>query len=131
QLRFFRQAVPRWLLTTTVGAASWGEQPGFAKILVNETPQQAINWVTAFKSLTELGLEQLAVLGGGELIASLLAVDFIDELRLTICPLILGGVEAPTPVEGPGFLSDLAPRLELLAVQQVEQELFLHYRLLR
>jgi 5-amino-6-(5-phosphoribosylamino)uracil reductase len=34
-------------------------------------------------------------------------------------------------VEGVGFLSELAPRLELLEVHQVEQEVFLHYRLQR
>ncbi|MCY7385725.1 MAG: hypothetical protein LH628_24815, partial [Microcoleus sp. CAN_BIN18] len=49
-------------------------------------------------------------------------------LWLTVCPLILGGVDAPTPVEGKGFLADLAPKLELLAVKQVDQEVFLHYK---
>jgi 5-amino-6-(5-phosphoribosylamino)uracil reductase len=48
-----------------------------------------------------------------------------------VCPLILGGASAPTPVEGEGFLSQLAPKLELLEVHQVQQEVFLHYRLQR
>jgi 5-amino-6-(5-phosphoribosylamino)uracil reductase len=42
--------------------------------------------------------------------------------------MILGGATAPTPVEGSGFLADLAPRLELLSVHTIEQEVFLHYR---
>ncbi len=41
------------------------------------------------------------------------------------------GVSAPTPVEGQGFLANLAPRLQLLEVEQVDQEVFLHYRLQR
>lgn len=128
QLRFFRQKVPRWLLTTVAGAKHWPNSE-FEQVLVEETVDQSINWITAFAHLAEMGLEKLAILGGGELVASLLAVDLIDEVWLTVCPLILGGADAPTPVEGLGFLADLAPRLELLTAQTVEQEVFLHYRL--
>lgn len=148
QLPFFRQAVPRWLLTTDVGALHWPaapeKAPGFERVLAIEAarpttlaagvPDNAspeIDWIVAFKHLKTLGLEQIAVLGGGDLIASLLLVDLIDEIWLTICPLLLGGVNAPTPVEGSGLLVDLAPRLELLSVQPIGHEIFLHYRLQR
>jgi 5-amino-6-(5-phosphoribosylamino)uracil reductase len=57
-----------------------------------------------------------------------LAAGLVDEFWVTVCPLILGGVDAPTPVEGKGFLADVAPKLQLLAVKQVGQEVFLHYR---
>jgi 5-amino-6-(5-phosphoribosylamino)uracil reductase len=50
-------------------------------------------------------------------------------LWLTVCPFIYGGVTAPSPVSGVGFTPELAPRLELLSVDRVEQELFLHYRI--
>lgn len=129
QIRFFRQPVPRWLLTTARGAEFWHERPQFERILVIETPEGGIDFVAAFGQMAELGLAKLAVLGGGELVASLLAANLIDELWLTVCPLILGGATAPTPVEGAGFSQDLAPRLQLLALQQVEGEVFLHYRL--
>jgi len=49
-------------------------------------------------------------------------VDLIDEIWLTVCPLILGGTAAP-PVEG-AILSTLAPRLEPLSVQAIAQEVF-------
>jgi 5-amino-6-(5-phosphoribosylamino)uracil reductase len=88
-----------------------------------------IDWINAFQQLAKLGIQRLAVLGGGELVASLLEVHLIDELWLTICPLIFGGVNAPTPVEGSGFFADVAPRLELLEVINIDQEVFLHYRL--
>ena len=131
QLRFFQQSVPRYLLTTVSGAQFWQNRPQFQKILIFETQQQEIDWQAAFLHLAELGLAKLAVLGGGNLVASLLAADLIDELWLTVCPLILGGREAPTPVEGAGYLEKLAPRLELLTAERVEQEVFLHYRLQR
>ncbi|OKH20285.1 riboflavin deaminase [Hydrococcus rivularis NIES-593] len=91
----------------------------------------SIDWIDALAQLKELGLQRLAILGGGELVASLLAEDLIDEFWLTLCPLILGGATAPTPVEGMGFLAREARRLELLSVERIEGEIFLHYRLQR
>lgn len=171
QLRFFAQPVPRWLLTTSVGAKHWQERPSFEKIIVCQTtegqgardqrreeedkegkklgiggempppshdpipspltPGCSIDWVDAGQQLANLGVKRLAVLGGGQLVASMLAADLIDELWLTVCPLILGGASSPTPVEGMGFDVALAPRLELVSVQAKEQEVFLHYRLQR
>ncbi|WP_377478118.1 MAG: RibD family protein [Microcoleus anatoxicus] len=100
----------------------------FDRTLIANTIDGEIDWIEAFQQLEALGIERLAILGGGKLVASVLAVGLIDELWLTVCPLILGGADAPTPVEGKGFLADLAPKLELLAVKQVGGEVFLHYR---
>lgn len=136
QLPFFCQAVPRWLLTTASGAARWQGRPGFDEVLTPmrldpKRPDPEIDWIVAFQHFAAANLRRLAILGGGKLIASLLSVDLIDELQLTICPLLLGGDNAPTPVAGKGFLADVAPHLELLSVQSRGQEVFLHYRLLR
>jgi 5-amino-6-(5-phosphoribosylamino)uracil reductase len=132
QLRFFRQNVPRWLLTTEAGAEPWRDKSDyFEQILVVNASRDGINWHDAYQQLNQLGIQRLAVLGGGNLVASLLAADLIDELWFTVCPLILGGAAAPTPVQGAGFSEQLAKRLELLTVERVDQELFLHYRLSR
>lgn len=130
QIKFFSQPLPRWLLTTPEGAKLWEQQPGFDRILV-ASGNNGIDWQAAFAQMAQLGLERIAVLGGGELVASLLAEDLIDEFWLTVCPLIIGGATAPTPAQGVGFSTEKAPRLELLSVKQVEQEVFLHYRLQR
>ena len=128
EYRFFRQPVCRWLLTTAEGAQFWQERSEFERILLMGIQEGGIDWLIMLSELAELGLAKLAVLGGGELVASLLAANAIDELWLTVCPLILGGSTAPTPVAGKGFLADVAPRLHLLGVETVEQEVFLHYR---
>ncbi|MBD6615568.1 RibD family protein [Komarekiella sp. 'clone 1'] len=129
EIKFFKQPVKRWLLTTTAAAISWQGRSEFEQILVFETPTGKIDTLAALQHLATLDITRLVVLGGGELVASLLELNFIDELWLTVCPMILGGTTAPTPVEGRGFVADLAPKLQLLEVNTVDQEVFLHYRL--
>ncbi|NEQ26360.1 MAG: RibD family protein [Microcoleus sp. SIO2G3] len=126
--RFFSQPVPRWLLTTPE-AASWSS-PHFDRILTVGNAD-GIDWRSAWAQLANSGIEHLAVLGGGSIVWSLLQHNLIDELRLTICPLLLGGTTAPVPVEGTGFLEAVAPRLKLLSVEAIADEVFLHYRLWR
>jgi 5-amino-6-(5-phosphoribosylamino)uracil reductase len=126
---FFNQPVPRWLLTTERGARQWQNSFQFDQILVAQTDSTGFNWSAVFQQLSRLGVKQVVVTGGGTLVAALLAANLIDELWLTICPLLLGGATAPTPVEGAGFLATLAPRLQLLSVQSHHHEVFLHYRL--
>ena len=100
----------------------------FDRIIYAKTAGGEIDWIDAFQQLANFDIKRLAILGGGKLVASVLAAGLVDELWLTVCPLILGGADAPTAVEGKGYLADLAPKLELLAVKQVGQEVFLHYR---
>jgi 5-amino-6-(5-phosphoribosylamino)uracil reductase len=134
QMRFFRQEVPRWLLTTAPGAKRWAGSPAFERILTlplkdaQSGEGSETDWAIALATLRQLGLQRLAVLGGGELVAALLQADVIDDLWLTLCPLLLGGRDAPTLVAGEGFPTAAAPRLELLSVDRVGDEVFLHYR---
>jgi 5-amino-6-(5-phosphoribosylamino)uracil reductase len=127
-LPFFSQPISRWLLTTQVGATDWLDLSKFDRVLVCETNDGDIDWELATVKLTELGIKKICFLGGSELAASLFAADFVDELWLTVCPFIYGGSTAPTPVSGVGFTPELSPRLELLSVKKVKQEIFLHYR---
>ena len=137
--RFFSQSVPRWLLTTPTGAQLWANTAAntaaFEHIvsvpLTATEPAMGLDMQDALTQLHAAGLHRLVVAGGGELVASLLAIDAVDELWLTVCPLLLGGQHAPTPIGGSGYLSDAAPRLELLSVAAIAHEVFLHYRLHR
>jgi riboflavin biosynthesis pyrimidine reductase len=62
--RFFRQPVPRWLLTTDAGARRWEGRAEFERVLVVEATREGFNWIAAFAQFSELGLQNLAVLGG-------------------------------------------------------------------
>ena len=126
--RFFRQPVPRWLLTTKAGAAHWKGRDGFERLW--RAPLNAaseMDWAQIWTELAAQGIERVAVLGGGQLTAALFAAGLVDELWLTVCPLVLGGSASPTPVDGLGFAAEAAPRLRLQSVKQQGDELFLHY----
>jgi 5-amino-6-(5-phosphoribosylamino)uracil reductase len=123
QMKFFQQPFPRWLITAADKVQAWENRGLFERVLV------CGNWKTIFTQFTLSGIQKLAILGGGELIASLLTEELIDEIYLTICPLLLGGNKSATPLGGTGFMADSAKKLQLLSVEIVEQEIFLHYRL--
>ena len=131
--RFFQQSIPRWLLTVPSGAELWRGKKEFERILIihgTKENNSTINWASTLVQLEGLGLKKLAILGGGELVASLFAVDLIDELWLTVCPVIFGGNSSPSPVGGVGFLESQGKKLKLLKAKQVNGEIFLHYRVL-
>lgn len=137
KLRFFSQPVPRWLLTTPKGAKLWQENKMFEQILVSKSDRfssplsedESIDWLSVLAQFKQLGIDKLAILGGGKLVASLLAVNAIDEFYLTICPFIFGGENAPTPVAGKGWLQKRGIKLELISVKQIDREVFLHYQI--
>lgn len=130
QWRFFTQPVPRWLITTPQGGEFWQTRREFDQILTCESINNTLPWIDVLKNIFHSGIHRLAILGGGELIASLLMADCLDEVWITLCPFIYGGHQSPTPVGGQGFLAKMAPRLELLSATTVDQEVFLHYRFL-
>ncbi|ABB57216.1 RibD family protein [Synechococcus elongatus] len=123
--RFFQQPVPRWLLTTEQGRDRWRQESGFEAVLI--AGQTQLDWEQAFAQF-DLSWQQIAVLGGGQLLGSLLAADRIDELYLTLCPLLLGDCPASPLVAGLHFSAADAPRWQLLSAEPVADELFLHYR---
>ncbi|NJL48074.1 MAG: riboflavin deaminase [Leptolyngbyaceae cyanobacterium SM2_5_2] len=130
--RFFQQSVPRGLITTLAGAQRWQGDKRFEKLWVMPAERvEPWDWPWLFAQLKQANLHTLALLGGGRLTADLLYHDLIDELYITVCPLLLGGATAPTLVDGDGCLAALAPRLQLISHQAQEDEVFLHYRVRR
>jgi 5-amino-6-(5-phosphoribosylamino)uracil reductase len=119
-LKFFRQPVPRWLLTSAVN-----EDERFDRVL-QIGDAQGINWPQAWLELASLGIDRLCILGGAEIATALWEQDLIDEFHLTICPVILGDAAAPTPCDGKRLKT--WHQLELINHQVIGQEIFLHYQ---
>jgi len=87
-----------------------------------------VGWIV--ERLAARGVEQLLVEAGGDLLFQFLAADAIDEMHVTLCPIVVGGA-APTLADGAGFDRDDVRRLRLVASEVEGDEVFLHYALAR
>ncbi|MFQ3583452.1 MAG: dihydrofolate reductase family protein [Cyanobacteriota bacterium] len=124
-LPFFRQPLTRWLWTTPAGAQVWSPGSSFEEVWV------APDWDLPARllRLKSLGLEQVGVLGGGRLLGAFLQAQALDELWVTLAPVLLSGYpDPPASIEG-WQLQGSPPRLRLLECHPGSVELFLRYRL--
>jgi 5-amino-6-(5-phosphoribosylamino)uracil reductase len=126
-MKFFQQPVPRWLLTTPTGAGRWPDVSPFHHILPL-LGESETDWRAVAQALYQQGIHRLALLGGGSLVAAWVEADLVDDWWVTVCPLVLGGRQAPTLCDGEGWPAALVPGLQLLSAQAQGQEVFLHYR---
>jgi riboflavin-specific deaminase-like protein len=78
------------------------------------------------EQIARRGVERLLVEAGGDLLFQFLAADALDEMHVTLCPLVVGG-PAPSLVDGAGFDTATLRRLRLLASEQEGDEIFLQY----
>lgn len=76
-------------------------------------------------------VKRLLCEGGATLNGSLFAAHAVDEVFVTLCPRVFGGATAPTLVDGAGFPRDAIVNAKLLRCERKEEELYLHYRILR
>ena len=81
------------------------------------------------KELSRRGVSTLLVEGGGEIIDLFLRAQALDELILTLCPLLVGGKGVSGLLTGEGFMLADAPRTKILSLKRVENELYLHLKL--
>ncbi|MDF5731151.1 MAG: RibD family protein [Rhizonema sp. PD38] len=131
-LPFFQQDIERWIFTTRTGLERSPDASALQKLAnVVELGDTDINWDHAYTLMSEKGINKIVALGGGSLSAALIQAGRIDDWWLTIWPVIYGGHNVPTPVEGEGYLPAQAPQLRLIETRQIESELFLHYRTLK
>jgi dihydrofolate reductase len=94
------QRTPHYVLSTTLDK-------------VNRDSAHLVRSVSELRSLLEQPGNDVYVIGGAALISSLLNEDLIDELRLIVHPILLGG--------GKGPFADLKERKALKLVQSQEQ----------
>ncbi|MEH1945998.1 MAG: RibD family protein [Nostoc sp.] len=128
-LPFLSQDIERWIFTTRTALERSSDTTTLQKqaelIDLGDTD---LDWDRAYTLMAERGIRKIVALGGGSLTAALVQAGRIDDWWLTIWPIIFGGKHAPSPVEGEGFLPDVAPHLQLIETRQVGSDLFLHYR---
>jgi 5-amino-6-(5-phosphoribosylamino)uracil reductase len=72
----------------------------------------------------EWGIQRLLVEGGGEVTGAFFKAGLVDEVNLTLCPILIGGREAPTLADGEGLPLDRAFGMKISRCKQVGQEVF-------
>ena len=77
---------------------------------------------------SEFGIRKLLLEGGADLNADFFLLGRVDELFITIAPKIKGGVNLPTPVEGPGFPDRRFASLQLRSIYRDADEVYFRYR---
>ncbi len=91
-LPFWQQPLTRWWLRPA-------DQPpppaGMAARFDRLVPFR--DWSGLLADLAGAGLARLVLLGGAELAGQFLAAGLVDELQLTLCPLLLGGPHSWCP----------------------------------
>jgi 2,5-diamino-6-(ribosylamino)-4(3H)-pyrimidinone 5'-phosphate reductase len=119
-------------LVITTRAASAARVKRFEKLAdIVVLPRRRIRPADVLAALAERRMRRILVEGGGELNYSFFEAGLVDELYITVTPRIIGGRQAPSPVDGGGFLKDSQVQLQLVSARRREDEVFLRYKVLK
>lgn len=116
--------VPPIILTSSAAPARRREQLADAGADVVVTGEQHVDLAAALRALEERGLLRVACEGGPTLFGELVAADLVDELCLTVAPVLAGG-DAGRIANGPN--PDDLRGMRLLSALHAESALLLRY----
>nr|WP_319539710.1 2,5-diamino-6-(ribosylamino)-4(3H)-pyrimidinone 5'-phosphate reductase [uncultured Methanospirillum sp.] len=93
---------------------------------------EEVDLAALMEVLSSQGVRRLMVEGGGTLIAGLFNADLVDQLSMFVGNIIIGGSDAPTLADGPGWTQETDfTRLELMQIQQMDQGVQIDWRVKR
>jgi riboflavin-specific deaminase-like protein len=115
-----------------VVAAPQGSRPAAdpalgPRVEVWRVGREEVDPTALLERLAGAGAKRVVLEGGAKTNFAFLAAGLVDEIFVTLCPFVLGGLKAPTLADGPGFAGG-ALRLDLLGLERRADEIFLHYR---
>jgi diaminohydroxyphosphoribosylaminopyrimidine deaminase/5-amino-6-(5-phosphoribosylamino)uracil reductase len=83
-----------------------------------------VNLKSLLEQIGERGITSLLVEGGGQTIYSFLHDGLADKVEAFLAPMLIGGKDAKTPVEGDGFASlEAAVKLEQMTYQMIGSDI--------
>lgn len=132
QLRLFEQTYSPIAIfsTTRMPAGTRQVLAAKAELWLHDAP--SVNLAAMLETLrTHYGVKRLVCEGGAQIFRALLNAGLIDELHLTLAPRIFGGRQAPTLTGIAGDFLPSSTALRLRAMEVVEGECFLRYKVAR
>lgn len=130
-LHFFtKQRLPRIIATTEPQETMARNRfTDLADVIARGTDSVDVGAIV--DELRARGMRQILLLGGGELNFACFRARLVDELFVTVSPLLYGGRDAPTLLGGEGFTAEDAVQLSLTSHEIVDGEVFVRYRVER
>jgi len=96
-----------------------------------ECGEDRVDLKILMKELWQRGIRKILLEGGGNLSFSMFKEGLIDEVRVAIAPIIVGGRDSITLVEGEGFKSfKEGVKLRLKKIRRYGEDLVLYYDVL-
>jgi 2,5-diamino-6-hydroxy-4-(5-phosphoribosylamino)pyrimidine 1'-reductase len=112
----------------TTPAAPEGRVKRFARVAeVVVLRGKSISPTTVLHDLHRRGMKRVLLEGGGELHFAFAKERVVDEVYVTLTPRLIGG-DAPSLLDGKGFLKADHVKLKLVSSRRIGDELFLRYR---
>ena len=125
--KFFTASDTRRMVFTTTGAPARLRARAAEKAEVLAWRGRSVSLRRLLRTLYRRGVRQLLLEGGGATNFEFFRQGLIDEIYLTLCPVVIGGSESPSPVDGEGFSPGQFREFLPTSVRRVGGELFLHY----
>jgi 5-amino-6-(5-phosphoribosylamino)uracil reductase len=122
KLKFFQHMGTKKLVFTS-SKAPFDKIKPYAEVVFKTEPEKIL------EELSKRGIKAALLESGGSLNAQFFERDLVDEIYLTLCPLVLGGQNAPTLFDGLGLKNERSVKYKLLSSEISQSgELFLHYK---
>ena len=119
--RYFKQPIRRWLISSDRNIKD--SEVNFDKTFFYEN-----SWLHTLTILKKQGIKRIALLGGTKLIESFFKEDLIDEIKITICPKVIGGKYTWIPVEEKNEIFNFENRWKIKMTRVLKtSEVFIHY----
>jgi len=119
---YFNQPIRRWLISSNRNIKD--SEVNFDKTLFYQK-----SWLYTLNILKKEGIKRIALLGGTKLIESFFKEDLIDEIKITICPKVIGGQYTWIPFKEKNEIFILKNRWKIKMAKVLNtSEVFIHYK---
>ena len=119
--RYFNQPIRRWLISSDKNIKD--SKDNFDKTLFYKN-----SWLHTLNILKKEGIKRIALLGGAKLIESFFKEDLIDEIKITICPKVIGGKYTWIPFQEKDEIFNCKNRWKIKMTKVLKSnEVFMHY----